>query len=102
MSRKSDCWDNACMESFFGSLKTEWVSDKKYKTREQARNDIFKYIELFYNRKRRHAALGYLSPAAYEKLYGNDRKQVAHNFNHRVSVIRRAPQRGEIGNTNYA
>jgi len=77
MSRKGNCWDNACIESFFGSLKTEWLSDKKYKTREQARNDIFKYIELFYNRKRRHAALGYLSPAAYEELYGNERKQVA-------------------------
>ena len=77
MSRKGNCWDNACMESFFGSLKTEWLGDKKYKTREQARNDIFKYIELFYNRKRRHASLGYLSPAAYEELYGKERKQVA-------------------------
>ena len=77
MSRKGDCWDNACIESFFGSLKTEWVADKKYESREQARNDIFKYIELFYNRKRRHAALGYLSPAAYEELYGKERKQVA-------------------------
>jgi len=77
MSRKGNCWDNACIESFFGSLKTEWVSDKKYESREQARNDIFKYIEMFYNRKRRHAALGYLSPAAYEELYESERKQVA-------------------------
>jgi transposase InsO family protein len=77
MSRKGDCWDNACMESFFGSLKTEWLGDKKYKTRQEAKNDIFKYIELFYNRKRRHAALGYLSPAAYEELYEKERKQVA-------------------------
>ena len=77
MSRKGDCWDNACIESFFGSLKTEWVGDKKYESREQARNGIFKYIELFYNRKRRYAALGYLSPAAYEELYGKERKQVA-------------------------
>ena len=69
MSRKGDCWDNACMESFFGSLKTEWVTVKKYKTRDEAEKDIFKYIELFYNRKRRHAALGYLSPAAYEESY---------------------------------
>jgi len=77
MSRKGDCWDNACMESFFGSLKTEWLGDKKYKTRQEAKNDIFKYIELFYNRKRRHAALGYLSPAAYEEFYEKERKQVA-------------------------
>lgn len=77
MSRKGNCWDNACMESFFGSLKTEWLSDKKYKTRDHARNDIFKYIELFYNRKRRHAGLGYLSPAAYEELYEKEQKQVA-------------------------
>ena len=73
MSRKGDCWDNACMESFFGSLKTEWTSAKKYKTRNEAEKDIFKYIEVFYNRKRRHAALGYLSPAAYEEHY--ERKQ---------------------------
>jgi len=77
MSRKGNCWDNACMESFFGSLKTEWLGDKKYKTREEAKNAIFNYIEMFYNRKRRHAALGYLSPAAYEELYGNEQKQVA-------------------------
>ena len=77
MSRKGDCWDNACMESFFGSLKTEWLGDKKYKTREQAKNDIFNYIEMFYNRKRRHAALGYLSPAAYEELYEMKQEQAA-------------------------
>lgn len=77
MSRKGNCWDNACMESFFGSLKTEWVGDKKYESCEEAKNDIFNYIELFYNRKRRHAALGYLSPAAYEKLYEMKQKQVA-------------------------
>ena len=77
MSRKGDCWDNACMESFFGSLKTEWVRDKKYSSFTEAKKDIFKYIELFYNRKRRHASLGYLSPTAYEELSGNERKQVA-------------------------
>jgi len=77
MSRKGDCWDNACMESFFASLKTEWLAEKKYETREQAKNDVFNYIEMFYNRKRRHAALGYLSPAAYEELYEKERKQVA-------------------------
>lgn len=77
MSRKGNCWDNACMESFFGSLKTEWLGYKKYQTRQEAKNDIFKYIEMFYNRKRRHAALGYLSPAAYEELYEMKQKQVA-------------------------
>ena len=77
MSRKGDCWDNACMESFFGSLKTEWVRDKKYSSFEEAKKDIFKYVEIFYNRRRRHASLGYLSPAAYEELNGNERKEVA-------------------------
>ena len=77
MSRKGNCWDNACMESFFGSLKTEWLAHKKYQTGQEAKDDIFKYIEMFYNRKRRHAALGYLSPAAYEELYEMKQKQVA-------------------------
>ena len=77
MSRKGNCWDNACMESFFGSLKTEWVGHKKYQTRQEAKDDIFKYIELFYNRRRRHASLGYLSPVAYEELYEDEQKQVA-------------------------
>jgi len=77
MSRKGNCWDNACMESFFGSLKTEWVRDKKYSGFTEAKKDIFKYVEIFYNRRRRHASLGYLSPAAYEELNGNERKEVA-------------------------
>ena len=77
MSRKGNCWDNACMESFFGSLKTEWVRDKKYSSFTEAKKDIFKYVEIFYNRRRRHASLGYLSPAAYEELNGNERKEVA-------------------------
>ena len=69
MSRKGNCWDNACMESFFGSLKTEWTEGKRYKTREEAKKDVFMYIELFYNRQRRHATLGYLSPVEYEDKY---------------------------------
>jgi transposase InsO family protein len=77
MSRKGDCWDNACMESFFGSLKTEWIRDKKYLSFEEAKKDVFKYVEIFYNRRRRHASLGYLSPAAYEELNVNERKEVA-------------------------
>ena len=69
MSRKGNCWDNAMMESFFGSLKTEWTFNKSYKTRAEAMQDVFKYVEVFYNRKRRHASLGYVSPAAYEECY---------------------------------
>jgi putative transposase len=72
MSRKGNCWDNACMESFFGSLKSEWVYGKRYATRDEARKDVFKYIEMFYNRQRRHATLGYVSPAAYEQRYENN------------------------------
>jgi putative transposase len=68
MSRKGDPWDNAMMESFFGSLKTEWI-DTGYATEAQARMELFKYIEMFYNPTRRHSALDYLSPAQYERRY---------------------------------
>ncbi len=77
MSRKGNCWDNAAMESFFGSLKTEWAFGKSYKTRAEAMQDVFKYVEVFYNRKRRHASLGYVSPAAYEKLFESTVNQAA-------------------------
>jgi transposase InsO family protein len=77
MSRRGNCWDNACMESFFGSLKMEWVRDKKYLSFEEAKKDVFKYVEVFYNRRRRHASLGYLSPVEYEELSEKERKQVA-------------------------
>jgi transposase InsO family protein len=66
MSRRGNCYDNAVMESFFGSLKTELVYLNRYATRDQARRSIFEYLEVFYNRKRRHSALGYLSPEAFE------------------------------------
>ena len=69
MSRKGNCWDNAPMESFFGTLKTELVHLRKYRTRQEAIADIREYIEVFYNRQRRHANLGNLSPAAYWKKY---------------------------------
>ncbi|MCD4741965.1 MAG: IS3 family transposase [Desulfobacteraceae bacterium] len=69
MSRKGDCWDNAVAESFFGSLKTERVFFNNYKTREEAKRDIFDYIEIFYNNKRRHSYLGNISPKEYEKLW---------------------------------
>jgi transposase InsO family protein len=66
MSRKGNCWDNACVESFFGTLKRELVYHQHYATRDEARQDIFHYIEVFYNRQRRHSTLGYQSPAEYE------------------------------------
>ena len=66
MSRKGNCWDNACIESFFGTLKRELVYHRRYATRNEATQDIFEYIEVFYNRRRRHSTLGYHSPAEYE------------------------------------
>ena len=66
MSRKGNCWDNACIESFFGTLKRELVYHRHYATREDATRDIFEYIEVFYNRQRRHSTLGSHSPAEYE------------------------------------
>lgn len=68
MSRAGNCYDNAAMESFFGTLKCELVHDRRYRTRAEARQDIFEYIEVFYNRQRRHSSLGYLSPVSYEEL----------------------------------
>jgi len=67
MSRKGDCWDNAVTESFFATLKKELVRDSEWRTREEARADIFEWIEVWYNRQRRHSSIGYLSPAEYEK-----------------------------------
>ena len=67
MSRSGDCWDNAAMESFFSSLKSERTSRRNYQTRDEARADVFDYIERFYNPRRRHSTLGYLSPVDYEK-----------------------------------
>lgn len=66
MSKKGDCWDNAAMESFFGSLKTECTHHRRYHSRSEARRDIFYYIEVFYNNERLHSKLGYRSPAQYE------------------------------------
>lgn len=68
MSRKGNCWDNAVAESFFATLKRELKGcEKGFETREQGRREVFEYIEIFYNRKRRHSALGYLSPADFER-----------------------------------
>ena len=66
MSRRGDCYDNAAVESFFSTPKTELVHGRRYATRVEARSDIFEYVEVFYNQQRRHSALGYLSPAEYE------------------------------------
>jgi len=68
MSRKGDCWDNAMVESFFSTLKAELAEQMEFETKEEARRAIFEYIEVFYNRKRRHSALGYQSPADYERM----------------------------------
>jgi transposase InsO family protein len=68
MSRKGDCWDNAPMESFFATLKKELTHHEDYQTRDDARASVFAYIEGFYNRVRRHSALGYVSPEAYEQV----------------------------------
>ncbi len=70
MSRKGNCWDNAVAESFFATLEWELIDRCDWRTHEEARTDIFAYIESWYNRRRRHSSLGYLSPAQYEtQLY---------------------------------
>jgi transposase InsO family protein len=68
MSRRGNCWDNAVAESFFATLKVELVHDAAWTTRTAARTELFEYLELFYNGWRRHSALGYLSPRAFEHL----------------------------------
>lgn len=77
MSGTGNCYDNAPAESFFGSLKMEWLFQTQHETRAQARTDVFFYIEAFYNRQRRHSTLGYLSPAAFEALYYERQHQAA-------------------------
>ena len=72
MSRKGNCWDNAAMESFFGSLKEECVGNTLYQSHEEARLALFAYLEIFYNRFRRHSTLGYVSPLNYELRRGQD------------------------------
>jgi transposase InsO family protein len=67
-SAKGDCYDNAVAESFFSTLEFELLQRHRWTTRDKARRAIFRYIETWYNRKRRHSTLGYLSPAAYEEI----------------------------------
>jgi putative transposase len=66
----SNVWDNAAMESFFSSLKTERTARKTYRTRDEAKADVFDYIERFYNPKRRHSTIGYVSPMEFERQVG--------------------------------
>ena len=74
MSRRGDCWDNAPVESFFGRLKCEVAPGEMFATRDQARAELFEYLEVFYNRVRLHSSLGFVSPAEFER---------AHNQTHR-------------------
>ncbi|SDK68364.1 Integrase core domain-containing protein, partial [Microbulbifer yueqingensis] len=67
MSRQANCWDNAAMESFFSRLKVELVYAGNFESISQAKSEVFEYIEVFYNRIRRHSAIGYVSPAEYER-----------------------------------
>ncbi len=69
MSRKGNCYDNAVVESFFATLKRERVYQRQYRTRIEAQQDIFQYIEVWYNRKQKHSTLGYRSPEQYEQHY---------------------------------
>jgi len=66
MSRKGNCWDNAVAESFFATLKVEFIHETLFRMRAQAITEIFEYIEVFYNRVRRHSSIGYVSPLAFE------------------------------------
>jgi hypothetical protein len=100
MSRSGNCYDNAYLESFFGTLKTELVHGERYRTRLEARLSIFEYVEVFYNRQRRHSALGYRSPEQYARLLNETGSSMKLNYvstlsgkgqvvilNRRVSVI---------------
>jgi putative transposase len=69
MSGKGNCYDNAVTESFFGSVKDECVHRTIYHSHEEARQSLFEYLEIFYNRQRRHSSLGYLSPLAFEQQW---------------------------------
>lgn len=68
MSRKGNCYDNAPMESFWGKLKQEWLYGRRFRTRDEAKAAIFEYIEVFYNRQRRHSSCNYLTPIASTKM----------------------------------
>ena len=67
MSRRANCWDNAVAESFFSTIKGEWLDHHRFLTRDEARAAAFDFIEIFYNRQRRHSSLGYMSPEEYAR-----------------------------------
>jgi len=77
MSRKGDCWDNAVTESFFGNLKAELVHHERFETKRAAKDKLFDYIEVFYNRSRIHSAIDYFAPAEYEARYQAQLKEAA-------------------------
>lgn len=77
MSRKGNCWDNAPTESFFANLKRELVHRTYFATRQEARSALFRWIAVWYNRKRRHSTLGYLSPEAFERQYQQQQRPMA-------------------------
>jgi transposase InsO family protein len=77
MSRKANCWDNAVTESFFGVLKNELAHHERFVTRQEAKDKIFDYIEVFYNRSRIHSASDYFAPAEYEARYRAQLKEAA-------------------------
>lgn len=81
MSRKGNCWGNAVMESFFGSLKEECVGNQVYSSQEQARQALFEYLEMYYNRQRRHSTLEYVSPLVYEQM-GKQRAKIIFDVEH--------------------
>jgi len=77
MSRRGNCWDNAVTESFFGNLKSEMVHHERFATRQEAKDKLFDYIEVFYNRSRIHSAADYFAPAEYEARYRAQLKEAA-------------------------
>ena len=77
MSGTGNCYDNAAMESFFHTLKTEHIYFESYYTREQAKQSIFEYVEVFYNRQRRHSTLGYVAPMIFENRWQQQQQDVS-------------------------
>ena len=77
MSRRGDCWDNAVAESFFATIKKELVYRTLFTTRAQAKTAIAEYIEVFYNRRRRHSTIGYLSPVDFENQFYDENNTLA-------------------------
>jgi len=69
MSRKGDCYDNAIIESFWGTIKGECIQEVVFSTHKEAKEALFEYIEVFYNRRRRHSYLGYISPSEHEEMW---------------------------------